>query len=356
MLAGLEADRLRVAELEEQIMKLELSLTALRTEKASVQERLETFKYPVLMLPNELTSEIFIHFLPVYPICPPLTGSFSPTLLTQICRQWRELALGIPALWRALSSWYGATPLKNEAQILHLWLSRSRPCPLSLDLYSNTSSEALTVVATHRTRWQHAELCLSPSHIPLIVGPMPLLQRLDLEIEVPWASPPKFTLSDLPLLRTVALNEHAAASIVLPWAQLTSLTLYGVFPSQCTPILQQTPNLVRCRLSIACDYNDDRQQPDIRLLHLESFVLGGITSADGYLETFIAPALKHLSISDTFLRLDAIADFKSFISKSGCSLQQVFIVEPDLAPASYSEAFPSIQFSFGDDHDENSEF
>ncbi|KAJ6504128.1 hypothetical protein C8R47DRAFT_1247934 [Mycena vitilis] len=35
------------------------------------------------------------------PTCPPLTGTLSPTLLTIICRQWREIALALPALWRA---------------------------------------------------------------------------------------------------------------------------------------------------------------------------------------------------------------------------------------------------------------
>ncbi|KAJ7641164.1 hypothetical protein FB45DRAFT_712335, partial [Roridomyces roridus] len=57
---------------------------------------------PVLTLPNEITSEIFVHFLPPYPVCPPMTGLDSPTSLTHICRQWREIALATPKLWRAI--------------------------------------------------------------------------------------------------------------------------------------------------------------------------------------------------------------------------------------------------------------
>ncbi|KAJ6560151.1 hypothetical protein B0H19DRAFT_945240, partial [Mycena capillaripes] len=68
----------------------------------AVQERLNSFKYPVLTLPAEIISEIFVHFLPIYPSCPPLTGFLSPTLLTQICRKWRHIALTTPALWRAI--------------------------------------------------------------------------------------------------------------------------------------------------------------------------------------------------------------------------------------------------------------
>ncbi|KAJ6474423.1 hypothetical protein C8R47DRAFT_708876 [Mycena vitilis] len=103
MLAHLEADRVRVAELEAHIVELQRSLAVLQSEKVSAQERLASYKYPVLTVPNELISEIFIHFLPAYPVCPPLTGPRSPAVLTQICHRWREVALSTPSLWRALS-------------------------------------------------------------------------------------------------------------------------------------------------------------------------------------------------------------------------------------------------------------
>lgn len=57
MLAGLAEDRARIADLEAQILDLE-------TQKAVVQERLDAYKYPVSTLPNEIISEIVVHFLP----------------------------------------------------------------------------------------------------------------------------------------------------------------------------------------------------------------------------------------------------------------------------------------------------
>jgi hypothetical protein len=66
MLRDLEADRARVARLaavEAKILDLERSLPRLRAEKSLAQERLESFKYPVLTQPNEITSEVLIHFL-----------------------------------------------------------------------------------------------------------------------------------------------------------------------------------------------------------------------------------------------------------------------------------------------------
>ncbi|KAJ7086305.1 hypothetical protein C8R43DRAFT_311955 [Mycena crocata] len=67
-------------------------------------ERLtDSLVYPVLTLPNEITSQIFIYFLAAYPRCPPFQGLLSPIILTHICHQWREIALSTPALWRAIT-------------------------------------------------------------------------------------------------------------------------------------------------------------------------------------------------------------------------------------------------------------
>ncbi|KAJ7769247.1 hypothetical protein B0H14DRAFT_2967785 [Mycena olivaceomarginata] len=67
----------------------------------------QSYRYPVLTLPNEIVGQIFAHVLPIHRApsvqTPPLRGPDSPTLLAQICRQWRDVALETPALWRALS-------------------------------------------------------------------------------------------------------------------------------------------------------------------------------------------------------------------------------------------------------------
>ncbi|KAJ7149593.1 hypothetical protein C8R46DRAFT_1125592 [Mycena filopes] len=87
MLDHLAADRTRVAELEAQILHLEQSLHALqdeqplrslKDERDLAQQRLDSYHYPVLDLPLEITCEIFLQFLPVYPVSPPLIGLESP--------------------------------------------------------------------------------------------------------------------------------------------------------------------------------------------------------------------------------------------------------------------------------------
>ncbi|KAJ7629983.1 aspartic peptidase domain-containing protein [Mycena polygramma] len=112
--AALGADRARIADIDLQILELEASVNALKKEKTTVQRRLDAYTYPVLTLPNEITSEIFVHFLPVYPKAPPPIGPLSPHLLCQICQKWRDIALATPALWRAIS-----LPLREEKGLVH---------------------------------------------------------------------------------------------------------------------------------------------------------------------------------------------------------------------------------------------
>ncbi|KAJ7068769.1 hypothetical protein C8F01DRAFT_963465, partial [Mycena amicta] len=61
---------------------------------------------PVLTLPPEILSEIFLHCLlePDQPV-PKLNPERprAPLLLLQICRTWRNVAIGTPRLWQRLS-------------------------------------------------------------------------------------------------------------------------------------------------------------------------------------------------------------------------------------------------------------
>ncbi|KAJ7850086.1 hypothetical protein B0H13DRAFT_57110 [Mycena leptocephala] len=368
MLVALEADRTRVADIEAQILDLERSLSALQIEKALVQERLDSYKYPVLTLPNEITSEIFLHFLPMYPLCPPLTGILSPTLLTQICREWREIALVTPALWRAIALLLPSIPLERQARIAEIWLSRSGSCPLSIHIIDNgyEIGQAVLAAAAHRARWEHLKLhLLSPSsQLLTIEGPMPLLRHLNYTLDEVSNSPVIFAPHDVPLLRTVLLNDLTVANVVLPWAQLTSLVLHRVYPHECVPVLQQTSNLIHCELELF-HRSPDHQLADIMLPYLESLTLKDPEDVPvtGYLQTLIVPTLRSLTVPESFLEPNPIDSLTSFISKSSCKLQQVRITgERTVTKNSYRRAFPSIpEFAFDGRyynetaHDEDSE-
>jgi hypothetical protein len=61
-------------------------------------KQFDTYKYPVLALPNDVVSEIFIHAL--FSLPAPIPAPPSPTILAQICHKWRDIALSTPALWK----------------------------------------------------------------------------------------------------------------------------------------------------------------------------------------------------------------------------------------------------------------
>ncbi|KAJ7238193.1 hypothetical protein C8J57DRAFT_962028, partial [Mycena rebaudengoi] len=114
---------------------LKASPAAARRERENSQSLLHDHKYPILTLPIEITSEIFIAYLPVYPEFPSITGLSSPTLLAQVCRHWRAVALDTPSLWRAIKVDIRYRPsLDARLIVLKTWLSRSKNCSLSLSL------------------------------------------------------------------------------------------------------------------------------------------------------------------------------------------------------------------------------
>ncbi|KAJ6451671.1 hypothetical protein C8R47DRAFT_1329670 [Mycena vitilis] len=348
MTSVLEADRALLSYLEAQIIELELSLSALRSEQMEVQERLDSYKYPVLTLPGEMVSEIFVAFLTDYPRCPPLIGRISPTLLTQICREWQEIALATPALWRAiplsLPGVEDRKASKHQFKMSEVWLARSR-FSLSFRIHeTGVQRERFRTLAPHCARVEHLDLRLYRSRSS-IEGPMPLLRHLKIHTDF---SPARdvFVCHEAPLLRTAILI-MASAHVVLPWSQLTSLTLKGEFPEQCDLVLRRTPNLVHCELWFAYDA-ENGTFPELPLLRLESLIMNHWEDDEpttGFLGVFVAPALRFLHISEESLGPNPIDTLRAFISKSGCRLQELDVtgeisVHRDLA--GYRRAFPTI--------------
>jgi hypothetical protein len=158
MIDALAADRAHFADLEVQILLLQRPLSELQSEKELALEHLNSYKYPALTLPNEIIAEAFVHLLPVYPLCPPLTGSSSPTLLTQICRKWREIALATPKLWRAISLDAGDIPFAQQLKICRTWMIRSCSCPLSI---RGLEALLLDAVTPHCARWEYFGLTIA---------------------------------------------------------------------------------------------------------------------------------------------------------------------------------------------------
>ncbi|KAJ7641173.1 hypothetical protein FB45DRAFT_1053751 [Roridomyces roridus] len=337
------ADRARVVAIDSEIHELEEQIRVLLLEQEACHQRLDVYKYPVLTLPNEITSEIFMHFLPPYPTCPRLAGPNSPTSLTYICRQWREIALATPKLWRAFCTVYTYSETE-PARVAQTWLERSGSCPLSIYMGSS-DKECFLALLLHRERWRHVQLDLAAEDVALIKGPMPLLESLSLNVDDIEYTHPATTVDDFPRLRAVTLDvaDHGKW---LPISQLTNLTYEeGDHADYYLPLLHGAANLVRLNL-IDCS-TDIPLESSVILERLETLVLLKTYSWEGdasqIFETFTLPVLHTLHISGALLGTDPINSLNLVVARSGCKLQAVLVAgKCGSWEESFHAAFPSI--------------
>ncbi|KAF7343323.1 F-box domain-containing protein [Mycena venus] len=350
--AALVADRTLTVAIEGRVSNLQGTsvLRSLEKGKNLIRSRLDGYTYPVLTLPSEIVSEIFMHSLPMYPKCPVLTGIGSPTLLGQICHAWRAIVFSNPRLWRSIS-----LPLYNRGPavgrrlevILRTWLERSGSCSLSitfeLAFYAGNDNGRLLplykAIEPHHPRLEHFKI-LMPSSPHQFRMPLPSLRSLDIQ-----CNPMHLDITDTPitaflhahLLRKVIISAfHAFCHPILPWAQLTSLVVYGITPDEFHLVanfrsfLVTSNNLIGGQKVLPC---------------LETLILvSGIRFAEmrAAIDAFTLPALRSLRVTEWLLRPDAIAAIVSLVSRSGCSLQELVIYGSQLPNNLYHNALPSV--------------
>ncbi|KAK6972120.1 F-box domain-containing protein [Favolaschia claudopus] len=336
-------------------------MTELRRQKTLVQQRLDAYIYPVLSLPNEIISLIFVHALPTHPNWPTFAGPGSPTLLTHICSKWRQIALSTPQLWAIIGPDHTSSASDNVAMmhrqcvLTETWISRSCSCPLSIQIVNANGEKpdcppaVYSAIAAQRDRWEYFEYDVVRPNMRLFSGPMPLLRHLRVYLESGLLGPSIITVGHAPLLRSALLGGHALKHVELPWTQLTSLTLEAISPPECMPILQQTSNLVRCRLALIL-LNEGVDEPvnEVTLPELHSLVLNGQGKALTQrliIWQLVTPALLCLECRELLLGPHPITTLLSFISRSSCKLEGLCITyENDSAFSltDYRSAFPMI--------------
>ncbi|KAJ7681064.1 hypothetical protein DFH06DRAFT_1032310 [Mycena polygramma] len=124
----LEEVRLAILQQKEDLDTLEKKQQALEMELALVV-------YPVLTLPPEIIARIFAACLPDHGYC----HGTAPTVLTRVCRQWREIAISSSELWASSFGDSGPDGDWNDPDIdmlplLKTWVSRAKQRPLSIAL------------------------------------------------------------------------------------------------------------------------------------------------------------------------------------------------------------------------------
>ncbi|KAJ7626980.1 hypothetical protein FB45DRAFT_920432 [Roridomyces roridus] len=327
--------RFQLTQIEAQIFKLESELTLLQAERQRIHRKLADVVYPVLELPDEITSEIFVRyvgeapnevFLPYSDDYPPPIPS--PVVLASVCSLWRNVALSTPSLWTYFyhcpSQRPSPRPIMHLIDAMEKWLSRTGQLPLHLHIElpeagTPEREQMLDLISRHSSHWGVLDLASTIPIIfpPSIEGPLRCLTRFSLRIDEP-------DNSDLPAL-PLAPHVHAVHlvgvrymdwSTAIPWSQLTTLRVQEIGLGEFLSALEQAQNLevlgfTSCRRLSDIITSPARLLPRIHTLDL------GPEGGHEIVPHLILPALNKL-------RLQAIepeypAPIQELIARSGCT-------------------------------------
>ncbi|KAJ7470979.1 hypothetical protein FB451DRAFT_1252632 [Mycena latifolia] len=327
------------------VADLTAQLTRLRVEKKAVLQRLDAIIYPVLKLPPEITSEIFLHYARAH-TCGPLG-------VASVCKAWRAIALSYPALWTVFYFPGNAPPSDAQAteklsSYIQCWLPRAGSLPLALIMDSREllPDVVLAILAQHSSQCMTLMLnlnqpILSPSsNISL---PLPALKKLQIKVRHwPTYGPACITaFLHAPQLREADIGSLSLARISLPWIQLTTLALCPLSVTECLEILAETTNLENLSLSInSWSSLETVTSPPCTMPHLRSLTFQR-RSHHWLLDYLTLPALERLELSQ--LWEEGRSRVQSLVARSGCLVRVLHLAQADLTETcEFLSDFPSL--------------
>jgi len=224
------------------------------------------------LLPTDILQEIFLSCLPISHDSI-ITKKEAPVLLTQVCRNWRRIALNTPLLWASIHIpiTFNNSPLDEEVgdasfsdaatdlrmtkrvSTVREWLGRSKDCPLSFTFGSDPNifgsnrhcDDIIYLLQSHLGRWHRVTINASKYYIAMFTAldtrQMPLLESItvcDANMGG-WEGPAPITMStenrrsqlslfESPSLRNLRVSwlTENIASLPVRWAALSHLSLF----------------------------------------------------------------------------------------------------------------------------------
>ncbi|KAJ7467529.1 hypothetical protein FB451DRAFT_394160 [Mycena latifolia] len=303
--------RRRLAQLTELI-------DTLTTERQLLQTALDSVVYPVLTLPPEITSNIFLQSIPE-----DATPSrhASPLLLTQICHQWRAIALATPGLWQSITLEHVWQPTGCHCTaLLQMWLQYSATRPLFLSFGCEVQMQRLIDTSLiHCHRWQ--EITLS-SHVTLTAPHthFPILRKVTLARHIGGT----VVIHNAPELRQANFRTVPTFVVALPWARLTSLAVQTfAHASDCLPMLIHCSNLRHLTHSAVAYRGGGFALPHATLDSLQSLTLG--VNSSGLMPHLTLPHLRHLTLIGKFLTTTR-EHLQALLWRSSCTLLRMSVI------------------------------
>ncbi|KAJ7643440.1 hypothetical protein DFH06DRAFT_599057 [Mycena polygramma] len=334
--------RAYVADIRSEILRCKRDLAILEEKERHLKSALALVVYPVLTLPTEIISMIFVHCLPAHGRVRP-SPQKAPLLLAQICSLWRGIALSTGLLWasvdihfvwgesRGYRSGYGDILQPGALPLMKAWLSRTRNLPISLTIRSQHSQLApglLSLIPSFGHQIQRLELRLSPEDYERLRGlcaEFPSLRDLAL-----WAY--QFPIPDdypvtifgrAPLLHRMRIlsDVHSAASFG-GYAFLTTLELTTTSITIVLELLVKYPRLLHFKAFLRDPFHGALPRAPPLAVGLQSLVLAG-----GHPDEPIPPLLDFLTLPQLRrldLRHDPTFDMvQSLLERSGCVLDHL---------------------------------
>ncbi|KAJ7186693.1 hypothetical protein C8R46DRAFT_277957 [Mycena filopes] len=321
--------RHRLVELDDEMDALEAKLQRLSAERRQIVHDLDSLVYPVLTLPPEITSQIFMHYFEDPHIGRTRNPGRGPLTLASVCRSWRDLCLSLRVLWSALRIYPDRIPggaNDGFVNLLRCWLPRAGHLLLDLRVFRGSAGAIFALLTQYSTQWRTLGLTLDTmDYFPSleVQGNVPSLQELIVNIIAQEGETPVLNTAFhiAPRLRKVELSRASLEWISLPWIQLTHLEFSGETISRLLEILQSTPNLeVLFISSLTHDWSDPHSGGIVTLASLHTLDLG--YDWDGVvLDHLTVPNLKTLRLSA--LRTEAVLRFQHFLVRSAFPVRSI---------------------------------
>ncbi|KAJ7485231.1 hypothetical protein B0H11DRAFT_2192777 [Mycena galericulata] len=325
---------LETVDLRARIKQIQQQISALREEQKAAQLALDSVVYPVLTLPLEITSHIFVQYLDKEPKKP---NSLEPPLvLTHVCSEWRNIALNLPQLWSHLQLVFDDSRVPSRA-LVEAWMARIGSTQISMDIKyicprpspEFTHPPLLREMLHHSSSLQWKNLTLS---LPLLClasefsakKEFPSLESLALICTNTGGSPSIVfpddfrakAFSKAPKLRAVRIDVGMPPKISfrLPWSQLTHLDAAHFTSTVWYNVLRLASALVECAFRHIPD-SPLYDFPPLHLEHLEVLTISGSVQAiSDYLHL---PKLRQLNLDERFDKIaEASSDHPAFISRA----------------------------------------
>jgi hypothetical protein len=310
----------------------------------SLRKALNNRFCPVLQLPLEISTEIFMHYLQAS-----IYMRTTPFQLGRICHAWRDLVWSNPGLWSTVTValWDSQRHSNSNCKLLREWLVHSGQQPLTIklalalsdgmdesDLQLFQLKDVMDVLICCIDRWYIIDFSIRGDFYDagLIIEdalqkPLPLLTSACFcGIQMS-----KAVLHSAPQLNQIELSHCVLQKYSFLSPQITRISLRKATLNECLTVLASTPSLIHFKITGNYWYSSQSfGSPDAVLATcLESLLIDNVFDFSDLLNHLTTPRLRDLAISSTTSTF-SFSSVISLIMRSSCTLQRLSLSGPGI--------------------------